>query len=168
MHASKWLFPQRLISPRRRFGLFSLPIGNALGDDSQVKKAKCMKGANGAVPIKPRNFQAGRRGNKYFSELGYITIGDEYLELDKIERFGKMLKTLSIPHQQIFKSTTAKKLKNDWRYMEDPLKPTKNHKGSSGEVEIGKRGFLVTQGWGTSKYRYMNDPYDRADRLARV
>ena len=62
----------------------------------------------------------GDRRKKYFSKCGYNTIGDEYLELDKIERFGKMLKNLSIPHEKVFKSTTHKKLKNLWPYMEDP------------------------------------------------
>jgi len=40
----------------------------------------------------------GNRRKKYFAKTGFTTIGDEYLELEKIERFGNMLKNLSIPH----------------------------------------------------------------------
>jgi len=40
----------------------------------------------------------GKRRKKYFNKPGFVTIGDEYLELDKIQRFATMLKTLSIPH----------------------------------------------------------------------
>ena len=76
----------------------------------------------------------GDRRKKYFKKTGYNTIGDEYLELDKIERFGKMLKNLSIPHEKVFKSTTSKKLKNMWPYMEDPIRVVPCNKGPDGKV----------------------------------
>ena len=47
---------------------------------------------------------------------------DENWSLDKIERFGSMLKNLSIPHNEIYKTTSHKVLKNKWAYMEDPIR----------------------------------------------
>ena len=107
---------------RGRFGLFSLPGALVLGDDSKKYIPKSHKGPDGKVHPGPKNFLVGDRRKKYFSKPGYTSIGDEFLELDKIERFGAMLKNLSIPHEKIFKSTTHKKLKNLWPYMEDPIR----------------------------------------------
>ena len=99
-----------------------MPGSNALGDNSQCYQPKSHKLPDGTVASGPKNFLVGDRRKKFFSKAGFTSIGDEYLELDKIERFGSMLKNLSIPHEKIFKSTTHKKLKNLWPYMEDPIK----------------------------------------------
>jgi len=93
-----------------------------LGDNSKCYNPTVHKDKDGKVQAGPKNFLVGDRRKKYFSKTGFNTIGDEYLELDKIERFGKMLKNLSIPHEKVFKSTTHKKLKNRWPYMEDPIR----------------------------------------------
>ena len=110
----------------------------------------------------------GNRRKKYFSKPGYTTIGDEYLELDKIERFGKMLKNLSIPHSKVFKSTTNKKLKNRWPYMEDPIRKVPVNKDKTGKVRLKKRNFLTKVGWRTRKYEYVSDPYNREEHMRRV
>ena len=52
---------------RGRFGLFSLPGSNALGDDSKKYMPKNHKQANGSVKTGPKNFLVGDRRKKYFS-----------------------------------------------------------------------------------------------------
>jgi hypothetical protein len=79
-----------------------------------------------------------------------------------------MLKNLSIPHDKVFKSTTHKKLKNLWPYMEDPISEIQCKKGANGKVTIGKKNFIGKEGWHTRKYKYMADPYDREERMRRV
>ena len=52
--------------------------------------------------------------------------------------------------------------------MSDPIKKSTARVDKNGKVIIGKRNFLSKVGWGTSKYAYMSDPYDRAENMRRV
>ena len=52
---------------RRRFGLFSLPGANALGDDSKHYIPPNHKKPDGSVETGPKNFLVGDRRKKYFS-----------------------------------------------------------------------------------------------------
>ena len=159
----------KLFIPLRiRFGLFSLPGSNSLGDNSKHYIPPRNRQKDGSVRTRPKNFLVGKRRKKYFNKPGFVTIGDEYLELGKIQRFATMLKTLSIPHQKSFNSSTHKKLRGVWKYMSNPIKQISVSRNIDGSVKLGRKNFQTHIGWHTQKYQHMTDPYDRKETLRRV
>jgi hypothetical protein len=52
--------------------------------------------------------------------------------------------------------------------MEDPIKQTKCHKNSKGNIDTKSRNIMGKVGWYSKKYKYISDPYDRQTQFRRV
>jgi hypothetical protein len=73
------------LSAKPRFGMFSLPVSLAVGDDTYDKPKPIRKGADGNVVTDLRNFttknaKKGHIDSSLFSRPDYISIGDPFKE----------------------------------------------------------------------------------------
>jgi hypothetical protein len=74
---------------RPRFGLFSQPASNAIGDTNAYPTKLARKDADGEVITDPRNFytkrmRAGKAEDVYFSKGTYNCIGDPFVMAGKM------------------------------------------------------------------------------------
>ncbi|CAD8194125.1 unnamed protein product [Paramecium octaurelia] len=74
---------------KQRFGLFSSPVPLGLGDDSMEMRKRPQRGENGKPITEPSNMKVcatrtGRIRSSYFGPLSFTTVGDPYIDPEKV------------------------------------------------------------------------------------
>eukprot|EP00357_Protocruzia_adherens_P037001 CAMPEP_0115026734 /NCGR_PEP_ID=MMETSP0216-20121206/34958_1 /TAXON_ID=223996 /ORGANISM="Protocruzia adherens, Strain Boccale" /LENGTH=279 /DNA_ID=CAMNT_0002401937 /DNA_START=28 /DNA_END=863 /DNA_ORIENTATION=+ len=162
-----------------RYGLFSQPAPLAIGENSADTKKKPRRDEDGNVLTGPRNFlttgtKKGKGRDGLFSEVGYLALGDPYIEQAKIKRKQEREKNSKNPHDVAFKPGGALKNIRGSNLHESPYphmggdKTTKKmYKDPEGGVITGPKNFL-TSGKGKSFWdypEYLSDDYDNKRKL---
>eukprot|EP00347_Sterkiella_histriomuscorum_P023179 403335648 len=167
------------LGKKQRFGMFSIPISNAIGDNSydQVKTFK--KGPE------PRNFttnfaKKGQIDTVLFSKPDYITIGDPYQEPLKQQMKGsKSTANIKGVHQFNFQpaKTFQRKVKSDYEYIPEYNENTKSRRMPGGVVVLEPKNFMTSppkrgqvgkQTTFSGQIEYLPDPYDNKRQLEKI
>lgn len=163
---------------KSRWGMFSIPISTAIGDDTYYKPKPARRDAEGAVITAPRNFttknpKKGNIDSVLFSKPNYISIGDPYKPPGKVPmRDSKRDGFREGGHEVNFKpaKTVQRKVKADFQHMTDHREVSKCRKGPDGSVITEPRNFLTNPpkrgviGKNTTfsgQIPHLPDPYER-------
>ena len=162
--------------------MFSVPISNAIGDDTYFVPKKARRDNEGAVITDPRNFttknpKKGHVDSVLFSKPSYISQGDPFKEAAKVPMRSSVKDGFKEGgHEMNFKPAKAipRPVKADFQHMTDHVEVSKNRKGPDGAVIIEPRNFLTNPpkqgivGKGTTlggKIEYLPDPFERKREL---
>lgn len=160
---------------KQRFGLFSFPVSTAIGDDSYDKKKLPLKDENGKVKTQPPNVKAsatmtGKTAKSFFSQQGFTTIGDLYIDPERKQRIYEMkIKALSQTadgqKKEIFKPASGYKtlVKAAFDHKPDYEVKEKNFRDAEGKVIVPPSNIKVSlHNKQLDKYRpWQPEPYDR-------
>jgi hypothetical protein len=164
--------------------MFSVPISNAIGDDTYFIPKPPRRDAEGAVITDPRNFttknpKKGAIDSVLFSKPSYVTQGDPFKEPAKVPMRNSVKDGFKLGgHELNFKPAKAvpRPVKADFSHMTDHVEVSKVRKGPDGAVVIEPKNFLTNPpkkgnvGKGTTlggKIDYLPDPFDRKRELER-
>ena len=164
--------------------MFSVPISNAIGDDTYFVPLKARKDAEGAVITDPRNFttknvKKGHTDDVLFSKPTYVTTGDPFKEAQGVPMRAPIKETYKdAGHEMNFKpaKTVQRKVKADFDHMTDYVPVKKCRKAPEGGVITEPRNFLTNPpkmgevGKGTSfggNLAHMPDQYDHKKEIAK-
>ncbi|KAL4450247.1 hypothetical protein ABPG74_008953 [Tetrahymena malaccensis] len=158
------------LGSRQRFALFSQPPPLAVGDDSIYKHTLVKKDENGKVPTQPRNMsikapQQGKSKSSFFSLLGFTTIGDPYIEPDRIQRQYELQKKKLNKQDQVFKPASSYKtiVTSSFEHLPDYDNKPKTVKDADGKVITQPKNITtsVTVKQLLKPYPHMVEPFDR-------
>jgi hypothetical protein len=173
---------------RQRFGLFSQPVSNAIGETNRFPRKKANRDPEDGKPIiGPRNFytrpvKKGRTDGIYFSKQSYVAVGDPYQQLSNVglrTTLNDEARKLKGGHDHNFKpaKNTRERLYTA-KYNYQPLMENtkkKNYRDEEGNVILGPRNFTAIPikkgkvGRLTSfggVVPYIADPYDNKKKIA--
>jgi hypothetical protein len=163
--------------------MFSVPISNAIGDNTYFKPKEARRGEDGAVITEPRNFttkkvKKGHGEDVLFSKPSYVAVGDPYKPAAAAPmRTTKKDGYKEAGHEMNFKpaKTVQRKVKADFDHLTDHVEVKKKIKNDDGSVITEPRNFLTNPpkkgeiGKGTTfggTLPHMADPYNRPKELA--
>lgn len=163
--------------------MFSVPISNAIGDDTYFVPKKARKDNEGHVITDPRNFttknpKKGHIDSVLFSKPTYISQGDPFKEAAKVPMRNSVKDGFKQGgHELNFKpaKSVPRPVKADFPHMKDYEEKKINRKGPDGVITE-PRNFLTNPpkrglvGKGTTlggKIDYLPDPFERKRELER-
>ena len=169
---------------KMRHGMFSVPISNAIGDDTYFVSKKARKDAEGHVITDPRNFttknvKKGHIDSVLFSKPDYVSINDPFKEAAGVPQRAPIKDSYKDSgHDMNFKpaKTFQRKVKADFDHLSDYVEIKKCRKAPEGGVITEPKNFLTNPpkagevGKGTSfggNLPHMPDEYERRKELAR-
>ncbi|CAK75378.1 unnamed protein product (macronuclear) [Paramecium tetraurelia] len=164
----------------QRFGLFSSPVPLGLGDNSYDNKPRPARNEQGKPITSPPNMkvtatQSGKIKSSYFSQLGFTTIGDKYIdperkiriqELEEKKKYANDDKKNFVPPSG-YKELVGGVYNHEADY-EIPKGPN-NHKGGDGRVKIGPKNVTTNPGSSSLGHfpKHEKDEYNRYRQFER-
>ncbi|CAD8114672.1 unnamed protein product [Paramecium primaurelia] len=156
---------------KQRFGLFSSPVPLGLGDDSMEMRKKPQRGENGKPITEPSNIKVsatrtGRIRSSYFGPLSFTTVGDPYIDPEKVlVHYEKEQKKL-INKEAPFKPPSGYKelIGSAYQHMKDyDYKKVESRKQSDGRVYSAPRNVTTNPRCKVmdKSIPYMTDEYNR-------
>jgi hypothetical protein len=158
-----------------RFGLFSSPLAGVWGDGNYDFKKQKKVGSDNKVITQPRGIypgasRAGKSSKSYFSDVGYTTIGDPYIDPSSIDRKYQLSKKAKISHDAKFKPADG--LKSDpskalFAHMAEHDVSKKTHRGENGKVVTAPRNIFSSPSkkYFGKPFESMKDEFDRKKQL---
>ena len=180
-----------IIFYRQRFGLFSQPVSNAIGDNNGFQQKKRVLDEDGKVITAPRNFYTTRtkkgqvNGSRHdrvlFSKPGFNALGDPFIQagLNSLGRTYVKDGHLKAGHEKAFvpaKLKTEKVPSAPYKYMEQKEGGKKNFRDEDGAVVTGPKQMLTSNlkrgkvGKGTTfggPIPHVKDEYDTGKEVAK-
>jgi hypothetical protein len=170
------------LGQKPRHGMFSVPISNAIGDNTYFKPKPARKGEDGAVITDPRNFttkkvRKGHTDDVLFSKPSYVAVGDPFKPPQAVPmRTTKKDGFKEAGHEMNFKpaKTVQRKVKADFEHKTDFVEVKKKIKNEDGSVPTEPRNFLTNPpkkgevGKGTTfsgVIEHIPDPFNRRKEL---
>jgi hypothetical protein len=167
-----------------RFGMFSFPPAGVWGDGNYTFEKSKKLGQDGKPITKPRGIfshptSTGKTPSSYFSDIGYTTVGDKYIDPASIERKYQLSKKKNNHHESEFKpadGTKSDPFTIPYKHMTDHTETKKNYRGADGKVQCQPRNIVTNpakKGHGDStighlidgKHKHLPEPYDRRREL---
>jgi len=158
-----------------RFGLFSSAPAGVLGDGNYDFKKQKRVGPDGKVSTQPRGIypgplKSGKTTKSYFSDVGYTTIGDPFVDPSSIERKYQLAKNKKITHDTNFRPADGCKtdpMKSLFEHKAEQDVSRKNHRGPNGKVIIAPRNIVASpeKKFFGKTAEYMKDEYNRQREL---
>ncbi|CAD8044938.1 unnamed protein product [Paramecium primaurelia] len=138
----------------QRFGLFSSPVPLGLGDNSYDNKPRPARNEQGKPITSPSNMkvtapQSGKIKSSYFSQLGFTTIGDKYIDPERKIRIQELEdnKKYASDDKKNFVPPSGYKELVGGVYPHEPdyeiPKGPNNHKDNDGRVKIGPKNITT-------------------------
>jgi hypothetical protein len=137
-----------------RFGLFSQPVSNAIGDNNGFQQKKRVLDEDGKVITAPRNFyttktkkgqvNGSRHDRVYFDRPGFNAIGDPFIQAAHNALGRATIKDghLKAGHEKAFVPAKIKSEKvpsAPYKYMEQQEGKKKNYRDEDGAVITGPK-----------------------------
>jgi len=159
----------------KRYGLFSSPLAGVWGDGNYDFQKQKKVGPDNKVITQPRGLypgasRSGKTGKSYFSDVGYTTIGDPYIDPSSMERKYQNAKKKKFPHDSNFRPADGMKsdpTKALFEHMKEDGDTKKSHRREDGKVAVSPRNIFTSPPkklFGKS-LDHMKDEYDRKREL---
>jgi hypothetical protein len=158
-----------------RYGLFSSPLAGVSGSGNYDFQKQKKVGPDNKVLTQPRGIfpgaeKTGKTAKSYFSDVGYTTIGDPYIDPSSVERKYQLSKKGKNPHDTKFKPADGFKTdptKSLFEHKAEFDVSRKDHRGPDGKVKLEPRNICASP---SKKYfgkspEYLKDEYDRRREL---
>ncbi|CAD8103755.1 unnamed protein product [Paramecium primaurelia] len=167
-----------LNAQKQRFGLFSSPVPLGLGDNSMEMRKKPQRGENGKPITEPTNMKVcatrtGRIRSSYFGPLSFTTVGDPYIDPDKVlTHYEKEQKKLCNKEAPFKPSSGYKELMGSaYQHMKDyDYKNVESRKQSDGRVYSAPRNVTTNPRCKVldKSIPYLMDDYNRYSDFERI